>query len=37
MRNLGDEPARYLVFEFHGKPEPASRGAARQRAAPALQ
>jgi quercetin dioxygenase-like cupin family protein len=22
MRNVGDEPAHYLVFEFHGAPQP---------------
>lgn len=26
MRNVGDEPAQYLVFEFHGAPQPAAAG-----------
>jgi hypothetical protein len=26
MRNIGDEPARYLVFEWHGAPVETGRG-----------
>ena len=41
MRNVGDEPAQYLVFEFHGAPQPAAAGeigaGTSARPAPALQ
>jgi hypothetical protein len=30
LRNIGDQPARYIVFEFHGEPKNKVRPAAKK-------